>query len=176
MCVRERKRTSTRYHFHRYTVRYIHTVERVCICVYSGPPIDLGCFWVRPGPRLIMVLVWGGFVAGWVGGGWGCYTCELCYCKPHASSLTWSSRYVSLGENDFQLPPLQAKGEISHIWFIYTLVQKWRNIKKEIQICFKEWENPSFPAGYRRESNFWRNAQPLLQRYIGAFLYWYPNR
>lgn len=116
----------------------------VCICVYFGPPIGLECLRVRPGPRLIMVLVWGGFVAGWVGGGWGCYTCELRYCKPQASSLTWSSRYVSLGENDSQLSPFRAKGEISHIWFIYTFVQKWRNIKKEIQICLRNEKIPAF--------------------------------
>ncbi len=73
--------------------------------------------------------------------------------------------------------PFRPEGEISHIWFIYSFVLKYRNIKKEIQIFFKEWENPSFPAGWGSESNFLRNAgSPLLRRYIGAALYWDPNR
>lgn len=69
VCVTEKEREEEHT---TYIAQCIHTVEHVhvCICVYFGPPICLECFWVRAGPRLIMVLVWGGLWQFWGVGVW----------------------------------------------------------------------------------------------------------
>lgn len=77
----------------------------VCTLLWTThrPKASLGeaWTWINYGPCMRWFC---GRLGGW---GWGCYTCELRHCKPQASSLTWSGKYVGQGENDSQLSPLQ---------------------------------------------------------------------
>lgn len=149
VCVRETEREEACSTYYVYTAKYIHTVQyvHVCICVYFGPPVGLKRLWVRPGPGLIMVPHMRWFCGRLRGDGVVVTPVNSVTVKLEPAPWHGAVGMSAWAKMTPSFLPFRPEGEISHIWFIYSFVQKWGNIKKEIQICFKEWENSSFPAG-----------------------------
>lgn len=110
----------------------VYPSERICrvgvhLCeLCYGPPIGLehlGEAWtsMNYSPPLR-----DGFVASWWGMEWAwvCYTCELCHCKPQASSLKWGGTCVGQGANDSQLsPPVGSRGNLTHMVHILVCLK-----------------------------------------------------
>lgn len=112
----------------------VYPSERICrvgvsvhLCeLCYGPPIGLehlGEAWtsMNYSPPLR-----DGFVASWWGMEWAwvCYTCELCHCKPQASSLKLGGTCVGQGANDSQLsPPVGSRGNLTHMVHILVCLK-----------------------------------------------------